>query len=162
MDSQNMDNKNKEKNGITLSVQNTKHLHVVDEVYLFVVEMQKEVNKITNKKIFEEYPAKTSNFMNFAATATKNGVIIGKKFDKISKKEKTDELISNNKIKDIICPILKSGADDFTDICKNLVPVFATLAITGNLPFSITPVIGATAVVLIAKMGIAAYCKKTK
>jgi hypothetical protein len=149
-----MDNE-KDKNSLKINVHDSSHVQESTKIDLFENEVKSEINKITKISIFP---------VTIKVTPKHENIIYAlKKFVENRKAKKVaDKLLQEQTLKDKICPMLLSGANDFSGICKSLVPVFTTLAITGNLPFSVSPFIAATAIVLIAKMGISAYCREYK
>lgn len=72
---------------------------------------------------------------------------------------KAKELLNQKSVREQICSVLNEGIDDFFDIAKCITPVLIGATIVGSLPFTITPLIVALGVLMIARIGIHKFCK---
>lgn len=91
-------------------------------------------------------------FQKFAATV--------KKLNRAAKA--TGEIIGDLYAKTQICKALKSVTGDAFAVSKGLIPVFVTLSATGTITLPLNPLVIAFTSLLIARMGIAAFCKDEK
>ena len=66
--------------------------------------------------------------------------------------------IEDGTIKKYLCPVMKSLSGDLFEITKVGIPILVSLSLAGAISISLNPVLFAGVFIVIARMGVAAYC----
>lgn len=78
------------------------------------------------------------------------------KFD--SYRVSAEEILSDRKVKELLCPAMSSLTDNAVDIFKKVAPVLITLNLTGTVQIELDAYLYATIILLISKMGVSSIC----
>lgn len=78
--------------------------------------------------------------------------------EELETREKAVGLLKEQDLKKLICPFLKSCANDVFDIAKMLTPLISAATLSGKISFPLDAEISAAFFILIAKGGVASYC----
>jgi hypothetical protein len=68
-------------------------------------------------------------------------------------------IVHQSGVRQRICAALTSGTGDAFDVGKILVPVLVPLSLAGTIAVPLTPIVTAAIALVIARMGVAAFCK---
>jgi hypothetical protein len=69
------------------------------------------------------------------------------------------EIVHQPDVRHRLCAALASGTGDMFDIGKTLVPVLIPLSLAGAIAVPVTPIVIAAIALVIARMGVGAFCK---
>ena len=67
-------------------------------------------------------------------------------------------MIEDKSVREYLCPVLKSLSGDVFDIAKVSTPILVSLSLAGAISISLSPVLFAGVFIVVARMGVAAYC----
>lgn len=84
----------------------------------------------------------------------------GKRSGEFDTEKKARDLLERKDIRQFMCPFLKSCSNDVFDIAKAMITPLTLTVLAGKLAFPLDPTISAAFFFLVAKAGIAGYCKE--
>jgi len=67
-------------------------------------------------------------------------------------------VISQNKVKNVICKALKSAKEDIRDFSKIIAAALLTFALSKDILIPITPIVFATISVMVFNIGVSTFC----